>query len=308
MVAPSGETSIGEHASKESPSPGRMPIIPPPSANMVRPNVKNAGDVDPIPEGQSQTIEPEDAKKVPPSTTEIHVPNSGPPSPAPATMSAAEQKEPQAQSKVEDVGTSISEGSDYFAPKTPESSNVTDFAQNTVPTSSASSQDYSTASKPQYSLTGNGREENGSSWRDLSTETAINRSFAPGSTRPTSVPNFQSRRRDGADYPTYPNQSFAALHSQIYPPIYSPSLQYRARTRSSNPPHNFSASSTDVQAVNKDNQHPNSGSKTVGNTPAQSPSLFSPAFANRAKWAGGSDDGRSNTPMLHPTHHKAPKE
>ena len=308
MAAPSGETSIGEHASKESPLAGRMPIIPPLSANLERPNAKHAGDVDLIPEGQSQTIEPEDVKKVSPSTNEYHMPNSGAPSPAAATMSAGEQKEPRAQSKVADVGTSKPEGSDYFAPKTPESSNVTDFAHKTVPTSSAPSQEYSSASKPNYSLTGNSLEENGSSWRDLSTETAINRSFSPGSTRPTSVPNFQSRRREGADYPTYPNQSFAALHNQIYPPIYSPSLQYTARTASSNPPHTFSASTTDVQTVNKDNPHSNSGSKTVGNTPAQSPSLFTPAFANRAKWAGGSDDGRSNTPMLHPTHQKAPKE
>ena len=308
MAAPSGDTSIGEHASKESPLAGPSPLIPPLSANMERPNAKHAGDMDPVPEGQSQSIESEVVKKVPPSSSEYHMPNSGAPSPAAATMSAAEQKESRGQSKVADAGTTKPEGSDYFAPKTPENSNVTDFAQNTVPTSGASSKDYSSTSKPHYSLTGIGLEENGSSWRDLSTETAINRSFAPGSTRPTSVPNFQSRRREGADYPTYPNQSFAALHNQIYPPIYSPSLQYTARTGSSNPPHTFSASSTDVQTVSKDNPHSNSGSKTVGNTPAQSPSLFTPAFANRAKWAGGSDDGRSNTPMLHPTHHKAPKE
>ena len=307
MAAPSRDTSIGEHASKESPSARRMPITPPLSANMMRPNAKHAGDVDPIPEGQSQTIDPEDVDKLSPSTTEDHEPNSGAPSPAPATMSAAEQKEHQAQSNVEDVGRSKSEGGHYFAPKTPESSNVTDFAQNSVPTSSASDQDHSSASKPQYSSTASGLAENGSSWRDLSTETAINRSFAPGSARPTSVPNFQSRRREGADYPTYPNQSFAALHSQIYPQIYSPSSQYTARTRSSNP-HSFSASSTDVQAVNKDNPHSNSGSKTVGNTPAQSPGLFTPAFTNRAKWVGGSEEGHSTTPMLHPTHHKAPKE
>ena len=308
MAAPSGETGDGEHASKESPLGGRLPVIPTLSANMERPNAKHAGDVDPMPEGQSQTIEPEDVKKVAPSTNEYQMPNLGPPSPAAATMSPAEQKEPREQSKVADAGTSKPEGSDYFAPKTPENSNVTDFAQNIVPTSSSSSQDYRSASKPHYSLTGNSVDENGSSWRELSTETAINRSFAPGSTRPTSVPSFQTRRREGPDYPTYPNQSFAALHSQIYPPIYSPSLQYIARTGGSNPPHTFSASSTDIQTVNKDNPHSNSGSKTVGNTPAQSPSLFSPAFANRAKWAGGSDDGRSNTPMLHPTHHKAPKE
>ena len=308
MAAPSGETGEGEHASKESPLAGHLPVIPPLSANMERPNAKYAGDVDLMPEGQSQTTEPEDVKKLAPSTDEYHMPISGPPSPAAAPMFSAEQKEPRGQSKIAGSDTAKPESSDYFAPKTPENSNVTDFAQNTIPTSSASSQGYSSASKPHYSLPGSSLEENGSSWRDLSTETAINRSFAPGSTRPTSVPNFQSRRREGTDYPTYPNQSFAALHNQIYPPIYSPSSQYIARTGGSNHPHTFSASSTDVQTVNKDNPHSNSGSKTVGNTPAQSPSLFSPAFANRAKWAGGSDDGRSNTPMLHPTHHKAPKE
>ena len=308
MAASSGDSSIGEHVSKESPLIGRMPAIPPLSAEMVRPDAKYAGDVDPIPEGQSQPVEAEDVQKVHPSTTQDYMPNIGTSSPAPATVSAAEQIEPPAQSKVEGTCPSKPEGSDYFAPKTPEGSNVTDFAQKIVPTPSASSKDYSPASRTRYSLIGNDFEENGSSWRDLSTETAINRGFAPGSTRPTSVPNFQSRRREGADYPTYPNQSFAALHSQIYPPIYSPSLQYTARTGSSNPPHTFSASSTDVQTVTKDNPHPSSGSKTVGNTPAQSPSLFTPPFANRTNWAGGSDDGRSNTPMLHPTHHKAPKE
>lgn len=308
MAASSEDSSFGEHASKESPLIGRMPEVPLLSADMVRPDAEHAGDEDPLPEVRGQMIEPEDVHKVHPSTTQDHMPDSETSSSAPGTMPAAEQEEPPVQSKTEDAGLSKPEDSDYFAPKTPESSNVTDFAQNAVPISSASSKDNSPVSKTHYSLIGNDPEENGSSWRDLSTETAINRSFAPGNTRPTSVPNFQSRRREGADYPTYPNQSFAALHSQIYPPIYSPSLQYTTRTGSSNPPHTFSASSTDVQTVNKDNQHPNSGSKTVGNTPAQSPSLFTPVFGNRTSWAGGSDDGRSNTPMLHPTHHKAPKE
>ena len=308
MAASSKDGSIGEHASMQSPLTGRMSVIPPLSADMVRPNAKHAGDVDPVPEDQSPTIGPEDVQKVHSSTTQDHMPNLDVPSPAPSTVPAAKQEVPPAQSKTEGAGPSTPEGSDYFVPKTPESSNVTDFAQNGVSTSSAPSKDHSPVSQTHYSSIGTGPKENGSSWRDLSTETAINRSFAPGSTRPTSVPNFQSRRREGADYPTYPNQSFAALHNQIYPPIYSPSLQYTARTGSSNPPHNFSASSTDVQTVTKDNPHPNSGSKTVGNTPAQSPSLFTPPFANRTNWAGGSDDGRSNTPMLHPTHHKAPKE
>lgn len=308
MAASSGDGSIGEHASMQGPLLGRMPVIPQLSADIVCPNTKHAGDVDPVPEGQSQNIEPEDVPKVHPSTTQDHMPILEALSTASGTVSAAEQKEPTAQSKIEGAGPSKPEGSDYFAPKTPESSNVTDFAQKAVSTSSAPSKDYSPVSKTHYSLIGDGPEENGSSWRDLSTETAINRSFAPGSTRPTSVPNFQSRRREGADYPTYPNQSFAALHNQIYPPIYSPSLHYTARTGSFNPPHTFSASSTDVQTVTKDSPHPNSGSKTVGNTPAQSPSLFTPPFANRTNWAGSSDDGRSNTPMLHPAHHKAPKE
>ncbi|KAI9815071.1 MAG: hypothetical protein M1827_002914 [Pycnora praestabilis] len=81
------------------------------------------------------------------------------------------------------------------------------------------------------------------------------------------------------EYPIYPNQAFAALQSQIHstPP-------HPLRTRSSHPSHHASysaaASSSSAAAAAAAPRQPSeggraeSGSKTVGNTPASSPGLF----------------------------------
>lgn len=154
-------------------------------------------------------------------------------------------------------------------------------------------------------------DDRNTSWKDFATQTVIGPGFSPESTRPTSVPNFQSksisRRREGPDYPTYPDQSFKALQSQQYPPPYHPGSPHPLRTRSSHPSQNIPFSSDNPNDIS-DTPQPSSGAKTVGNTPAQSPGLFSPMFPVRKPWAGESDSGRANTPMLHPSHHKEPKE
>lgn len=135
-------------------------------------------------------------------------------------------------------------------------------------------------------------------------------SFKPESNRPVSVPNFQSkplsRRRDGPDYPNYPDQSFRALQNQHYPPPYRPGEPHHLRTRSSQPSQNLSFSSSDELSGRGYPPVP-SGAKTVGNTPAQSPGLFTPTLTKK-HWTGEADDTRSGTPMLHPAHLQAPKE
>jgi len=182
----------------------------------------------------------------------------------------------------------------YFGQQLPQTTSTSDSSQ---PTSSTSLS--SLASHPDsHSLSYNSRS---SSWRDISTQTAI-----PESNRPTSVPNFRSQfltqRREIEDHPVHQTQSFAALQSQQYPPPYQP---HPLRARSSHTSQN-SFSGSDAKPLKELPQTP-SGAKTVGNTPAQSPGLFSPMFSSR-KVAPDSDDGHYSVPTMHTAHLGEPKE
>ncbi|MCJ1389383.1 hypothetical protein MMC18_002240 [Xylographa bjoerkii] len=108
-------------------------------------------------------------------------------------------------------------------------------------------------------------------------------------------------RRDG---PHYPNQSFAALQSQYYPPPYQP---HPLRTRSSHPSQNsFYSSASSPQS--RDRASVVAGARTAGNTPAQSPGLFSPSTSKYRMTGDHEEESRYNTPLLHPSHLAAPKE
>ena len=108
-------------------------------------------------------------------------------------------------------------------------------------------------------------------------------------------------RREG---PHYPNQSFAALQSQYYPPPYEP---HPLRSRSSHPSQNsFYSSTSSTKSRNPPSM--TSGAKTAGNTPAQSPGLFNTSSSS-IKYVGDEEqEMQYNTPLLHPSHLQAPKE
>ncbi|MCJ1398288.1 hypothetical protein MMC11_001485 [Xylographa trunciseda] len=108
-------------------------------------------------------------------------------------------------------------------------------------------------------------------------------------------------RRDG---PHYPNQSFAALQSQYYPPPYQP---HPLRTRSSHPSQNTSYSSAS-SPQSRDRASIVAGARTAGNTPAQSPGLFSPSTSKYRMAGDHEEESQYNTPLLHPSHLAAPKE
>ena len=148
-------------------------------------------------------------------------------------------------------------------------------------------------------------------WRNLSLQHQTGPSSNSGNPRPTSVPNFQSkvssRRREGPEYPNYPDQSFKALQHQQYPPPYRPVSPRPLRTRSSHLSQG-SSSQVDPHSSSPDLPRIPSGAKSLGNTPAQSPGLFTPAFPANRQPSRNDNEMRSNTPMLHPTHHKPPKE
>ena len=129
----------------------------------------------------------------------------------------------------------------------------------------------------------------------------------PDTTRPTSTPIYLESRsnrrgRDGPEYPSYPNQSFASLQSQHYSPTHQP---HPLRTRNSHPSQNSSFSS---EPSRKSRDFPTmiSGARTVGNTPAQSPGLYSPTFPSRRSLH--EEEGEYGTPLLHPSHGQTPIE
>ena len=140
-------------------------------------------------------------------------------------------------------------------------------------------------------------------WRDSATQTVIGPSTTRvAATRPTSIPilttkTASKRRRDGPEYPVYPDQSFAALQSQQHVIPYQP---HPLRTRSSHPSQNSSFSS--ISSRQSRDFTMQSGAKTTGNTPAQSPGLFSPTMPR------GRPDDPTRTPTLHPSHLQTPTE
>lgn len=194
---------------------------------------------------------------------------------------------------------------DYFTQNVSQDSAVADISR-TPSSSNVSSTGLSgsTNSHLDTSSTPVSPDSRASTWKDYMS------SFNPKGNRPVSVPNFQSkpmsRRREGPDYPNYPDQSFRALQNQQYPPPYRPGEPHHLRTRSSQPYHNLSFSSSD-ETPGRGYPPISSGAKTVGNTPAQSPGLFTPILAKR-HWTGEPSEAHSSTPMLHPAHLQAPKE
>ena len=125
---------------------------------------------------------------------------------------------------------------------------------------------------------------------------------------PSKVPSLSTIEpsRASDNFPKYPDQSFAALHSQFHSPRPVPPL----RTRSSNPSHSslhtaFSASPWS----GRDRTGSCQGAKTAGNTPISSPGLFSPTASQSTNSAAMTDQPASNSsPHLHPTHLLTPKE
>lgn len=137
--------------------------------------------------------------------------------------------------------------------------------------------------------------------RDLSTQTVVPISH-PEPSRPTSVPTVLSRR-DGAGYPSYPNQSFSALQSQSHT-MYYPSRPLRARNSHS------SQNSLNTSNTGDSRHAPTmaSGARTVGSTPIHSPHLFTPTVSRNRASGDESEDSHYNTPLLHHTHLQAPIE
>lgn len=196
---------------------------------------------------------------------------------------------------------------DYFSTAVLQNRNVIDLTRaESTSTLSSTSDDGLIPSRRNSTSAPQSPERRPPVARDFSAHTVLGPTSNPQPPRPTSVPNLTKstgrRRRDG-EYPNYPDQSFVALQSQHYPPPYRP---HRLRTRSSNPSQGSSYSSGTSRSRDGTNMPP--GAKTTGNTPAQSPGLFTPTISRSKNLGDESEESHYSTPLLHPTHLQAPKE
>ena len=221
----------------------------------------------------------------------------------------------QTSSQVGSTSSSAQDMESYFSPRVPEHSVSADCISRleTSSISTPESTKASSASPGDHLWNADSRTKDQATshedalkitWKESATQTVIGPSNPKSAmTRPTSVPNLNTkstsgrRRKEGPNYPVYPDQSFAALHSQQHPRPYQP---HPLRTRSSHSSQNSSYSSISSRQ-SRDFPMP-SGAKTMGNTPAQSPGLFSPTLPR------GRSDDVTRTPTLHPSHLQTPTE
>lgn len=136
---------------------------------------------------------------------------------------------------------------------------------------------------------------------NLSAQTVIGQTLDSYNSPPTSQTTAK-RGRVGQGRPTYPNQSFSALQFPHYLP---PTQIQTGRNRSSHSTH-MSQSSGNLATV-KDFDGTLPTAKTAGNTPIQSPGLFSPTASPRPAYEED-EETHHGTPLLHATHLQAPKE
>ena len=146
-------------------------------------------------------------------------------------------------------------------------------------------------------------------WKDTSPHISAPPTSHPATTRPVSVPNFPTNvltMHQGGDShgSQHPDRTFEALQYPQYPP---PRPSRMPRTRSSHSSGFSHTGSSYNEHIAKDTAHNHGGSRTVGNTPTQSPGLYSPSVPSRNK-PPNTDDGRSSSQILHVAHLQEPKE
>ena len=186
----------------------------------------------------------------------------------------------------------------YFTTRAAASSNAAE--RHTVPSTTTLSSESRASSVGDRLDSVSALQSPGGQWRARSSQDTPDDTGTP---RPTSMPTKYNEPHS-RNRPNYPNQSFAALQAQYIPTHYP--RPRPLRTRSSHPSQHQSYS---ADASRRPRELPSmpAVAKTAGNTPAHSPSLFSPTFSLNTS-AEEHEDGQYNTPLLHPSHMQAPKE
>ncbi|KAF1814510.1 kinase-like protein [Eremomyces bilateralis CBS 781.70] len=140
----------------------------------------------------------------------------------------------------------------------------------------------------------------------------IQRDISGASTISTSTirpprPLSQLYAKDWNGFPIFPDQSYAALQHQVHP---TPYPRPYLRTHSSQPFHrpSHTSSASAILRGSEDLLHSiETGSKTVGNSPISSPSLFTPGGSPMRNDFSEIQEGYPS-PFLHYTHRQTPRE
>lgn len=104
------------------------------------------------------------------------------------------------------------------------------------------------------------------------------------------------------EIPRYPSQSFAALSNHAHSPYHRSLPNWNSYASQIS----FQSAGAGEQPV--DRQSVSSGDRTVGSTPAHSPSWFGPSTSKYPTTGDDSEDGYYGPLLVHRTHLQAPKE
>lgn len=135
----------------------------------------------------------------------------------------------------------------------------------------------------------------------ISSATARGLVESPHDTRP----RFHTRR-SATEHPGYPNQALIALQQQVHPSTHHPS--HSSRPASGRHALQVNPNALGTSVLNDGNSDERC-SRTAGNTPIQTPSLFAPRSHRHAAHTNIKEDASPfPSPYLHPVQPEAPKE
>ena len=178
-------------------------------------------------------------------------------------------------------------------------------AQAALSRQSTRSIDSSSTNNPEHFNTDFSLEYRLAATRDSIAAASTQRSAAHGERRDTEHRRLRPRR-SLTEHPFYPNQSLAALASQIYPENHHAPFSSRPSERNRPLKAIGSLSAISSSSISEDGEQ----AQTVGNTPIQTPGLYSPRTLRYPPSAIHSGDGESPipSPYLHPVQPQAPRE
>ena len=208
-------------------------------------------------------------------------------------------------------GSCVGMPSDYFSSMSSKDLSAQSSGQNladgdaaTLSRQTTQSSENSTRNNPEHFYTESSLEHRLATQRESIAVASAHHTATPRGDR-SSAPRRSRLRRSLTEHPSYPNQSLAALSTQIYPENHHAPYSSRPEVGRHGVPQPASVLSHVSSPSNSgDERH----SCTVGNTPIQSPRLFSPSTARHHPVYSTDGESPMPSPYLHPVQPQAPKE
>ena len=202
---------------------------------------------------------------------------------------------------------------DYFTPtaylshsvESKNESPVETAAQTALSRQTTRSSDNTGRTNPEHFFPDSSLGQHLSAQRQTIATASINHSSSTSDER---MPDHYRRapRRSATEHPQYPNQSLSALSAQVHPEVHHAPYDSRpmpGRQHAPNPIGLFATATTSTHNSGDERQ-----ARTAGNTPIQTPHLFSPRAPRYPSPIVGDKDSPIPSPYLHPVQPQVPKE